>query len=75
MRFVKILLVCVGLVLLAGLGTKHGSAAVRAANPAFVADGGEPFPPQPPQGSVVADGGEPFPPTPPQASLGLRAAA
>src|SRR5260370_26661004 len=74
MRFVKILLVCVGLVLLSGLGTNHGSAAVRAANPAFVADGGEPFPPHPPPGSVVPDGREPFPPTPPHAPLGPRAA-
>lgn len=71
MRFTKILLVCFGLVLLAGLGANRGSVAAGTANPALVADGGEPFPTPP----GFADGGEPFPPKPPQASMGLKAAA
>ena len=60
MRFSKILLVCFGLVLLAGLGTNHGSAPVSLTNPALVADGGDPLPTPP----LVADGGDPLP-TPP----------
>jgi len=57
MRFVKILLVCLGLVLLAGLGTNHGSPTVSPANRAFVVDGGETFPTPP----LEADGGDPLP--------------
>jgi hypothetical protein len=61
MRFAKILLVCLGLVLLAGLRGNHGRAAAGSTNPqlktTFFADGGEPLP-RPP---LVADGGEPLP--------------
>ena len=61
MRSTKILLVCLGLVLLAGLRANHGWAAAGSINPhlkaTFLADGGEPLP-RPP---LVADGGEPLP--------------
>jgi hypothetical protein len=61
MRFTKILLVSLGLVLLAGLRGNHGWASAGSINPqlkaAFFADGGEPLP-RPP---LVADGGEPLP--------------
>ena len=64
MRFTKILLVCLGLVLFAGLRGNHGWTATGNANvqlkTAFFADGGEPLP-RPP---LVADGGEPLPPPP-----------
>jgi hypothetical protein len=61
MHFTKILLVCFGLVLLAGLSANQGSVAAVVANPKLVADGSEPFPPKP---VLVADGSEPFPPKP-----------
>jgi hypothetical protein len=61
MRLTKILLVCLGLVLSAGLRGNHVSGKAGAANPllqrAILADGGEPLP-RPP---LVADGGEPLP--------------
>jgi hypothetical protein len=61
MRSTKILLVCLGLVLLASCRGNQGSAAARTADPmlkaAVLADGGEPLP-RPP---LVADGGEPLP--------------
>jgi hypothetical protein len=61
MRFTKILLVCLGLVLLAGLRGNHGWAAAGSVNPqvkgAVFADGGDPLP-RPP---LVADGGDPLP--------------
>ena len=76
MRFTKILLVCLGLVLLAGLRGNHGWAAgsvnpqVRAAvfadggdplpRPPLMADGGDPLP-RPPQRSEFVDGGDPLP--------------
>jgi len=76
MRFTKILLVCLGLVLLAGLRGNHGWAA-GSVNPqakaAVFADGGDPLPrpplmadggdplPRPPQWSEFVDGGDPLP--------------
>ncbi len=61
MRFTKILLVCLGLVWLAGLRGNHGWAAGGSINPqlkaTFFADGGDPLP-RPP---LVADGGDPLP--------------
>src|ERR1700687_3106591 len=61
MRLTKILLVCLGLVLSAGLRGNHVSGKANAAKPllqrAILADGGEPLP-RPP---LVADGGEPLP--------------
>jgi hypothetical protein len=67
MRFVKILFVCFGLVLLVGATQRPVGAG--AANPKLIADGSEPFPPKP---VLVADGSEPFPPKP---SLALMVAA
>jgi hypothetical protein len=77
MRFTKILLVCLGLVLLAGLRGNHGWAAAGSVNPqvkaAVFADGGDPLPrpplmadggdplPRPPQRSEFVDGGDPLP--------------
>ena len=77
MRFTKILLVCLGLVLLAGLRGNHGWAAAGSVNPqvkaAVFADGGDPLPrpplmadggdplPRPPQWSEFVDGGDPLP--------------
>ncbi len=72
MRFAKILLVCFGLVLLAGPQGKQSSAAASPADsvlrPAIFADGGDRLPltvdggrPLPPP-SIVADGGRPLPP-------------
>src|SRR6266849_2935005 len=62
MRFAKLLLVCLGLVLLAGLRGNHGWAAAGSANPQLKAtvfvDGGDPLP-RPP---LMADGGAPLPP-------------
>jgi hypothetical protein len=63
MRFTKILLVCLGLVLLAGSQVNGSLGAADVANPesrVFIADGTEP-PPVPP---LMADGTEP-PPIPP----------
>ena len=63
MRFTKILHVCLGLVLLAGLAANPFAGAANAGNPLqtiILADGGAP-PPIPP---VIADGGAP-PPIPP----------
>jgi len=61
MRFTKILLVCLGLVLLASCRGNQSSAAASTTDPALklavFADGGEPLP-RPP---LVADGGEPLP--------------
>jgi hypothetical protein len=61
MRFTKILLVCLGLVLFADLRGNHSWTAAGSANSqlkaAIFADGGEPLP-RPP---LVADGGEPLP--------------
>jgi hypothetical protein len=77
MLFTKILLVCLGLVLLAGLRGNHGWAAAGSVNPqvkaAVFADGGDPLPrpplmadggdplPRPPQRSEFVDGGDPLP--------------
>jgi hypothetical protein len=77
MRFAKILLVCLVLVLLAGLRGNHGWATAGSVNPqvkaAFFADGGDPLPrpplmadggdplPRPPQRSEFVDGGDPLP--------------
>jgi hypothetical protein len=77
MRFTKILLVCLGLVLLAGLRGNHGWAAAGSINPHLKAtclvDGGDPLPrpplmadggdplPRPPQRSEFVDGGDPLP--------------
>jgi len=77
MRFMKILLVCLGLVLLAGLRGNHGWATAGSVNPqvkaAVFADGGDPLPrpplmadggdplPRPPQRSEFVDGGDPLP--------------
>jgi hypothetical protein len=77
MRFAKILLVCLGLVLLAGLRGNHGWATAGSVSPqvkaAFFADGGDPLPrpplmadggdplPRPPQRSEFVDGGDPLP--------------
>jgi hypothetical protein len=62
MRFAKLLLVCLGPVLLAGLRGNHGWAAAGSANPQLKAtvfvDGGDPLP-RPP---LMADGGAPLPP-------------
>jgi hypothetical protein len=67
MRFTKILLVCLVLVLWAGLRGNHGWATAGSVNPqvkaAFFADGGDPLP-RPP---LMADGGDPLP-RPPQRS-------
>lgn len=84
MRFAKILLVCLGLVLLAGLRGNHGWTAAGSANPqlkaTIFADGGEPLPRPPlaadggellPRPPLMADGGEPLP-RPPLA-IGLAA--
>jgi hypothetical protein len=63
MRFTKILLVCLGSVLLAGLAANPFAGAANVGNPlltTILADGGAP-PPIPP---VMADGGAP-PPIPP----------
>ena len=61
MRFTKILLVCLGLVLLAGLQVNCSSRPAGLGNPlpstAFLADGGAPLPIPP----VMADGGAPLP--------------
>src|SRR5260370_13044362 len=61
MRFSKILLVCLGLVVLASCRGNQSSAAASTTDPALklavFADGGEPLP-RPP---LVADGGEPLP--------------
>lgn len=61
MRFTKILLVYLGLVLLAGLQVNCSSGAAGLGNPlprtAFLADGGAPLPIPP----VMADGGAPLP--------------
>jgi hypothetical protein len=79
MRFTKILLVCLGLVLLAGLRGNHGWAA-GSVNPqvkaAVSVDGGDPLPRPPlvadggdslPRPPLMADGGDPLP-RPPQRS-------
>jgi hypothetical protein len=64
MRFVKILLVCLGLVSLAGISAEHGSVVGGTAKllqkPFIVVDRGDSLS----QSSLVADGSEPFP-TPP----------
>ncbi len=64
MRFVKILLVCLGLVLLAGISAEHGSVVGGTAKllqkPSIVVNRGDSLS----QPSLVADGSEPFP-TPP----------
>lgn len=64
MRFVKILLVCLGLVSLAGISPQQGSVAGGTAKllqkPFIVVDRGD----SPSHPSLVADGSEPFP-TPP----------
>jgi hypothetical protein len=61
MRFAKILLVCLGLLLFAGLRGNHVSGRVSKANPllerAIFADGGDPLP----RPLLVADGGDPLP--------------
>ena len=61
MRFTKILLVCLGLVLLAGLQVNCSSRPAGLGNPlpstAFLADGRAPLPIPP----VMADGGAPLP--------------
>jgi hypothetical protein len=61
MRFTKILLVCLGLVLFAGSRGNQGWAAAGSANhqlkAAVLPDGGDPLPIPP----LVADGGDPLP--------------
>ena len=61
MRFTKILLVCLGLALIAGLDGTQSRTATGSANQriktTILADGGEPLP-RPP---LAVDGGEPFP--------------
>jgi hypothetical protein len=86
MRFTKILLVCLGSILLAGLAANPFAEAANVGNPLLttiladvgapppippvMADGGAP-PPIPP---VMADGGAP-PPIPPTASVDFGIAA